>query len=131
MLDGWDATNWNDPNMQTPKYVSGRIFSKYSAGDPAQVEAAMAEIQKAYPGAEFDGKDKLTIPGVGTVDVIIGAGGPNPQWGWLAGGGGATGTTANGYSTFSQNQQMGGDASSILAQILPGLIKELGLGDLR
>lgn len=79
---GWDATKWNDPNHQSPKYVAGRILSQY----PPTVEgakAAAAEIAKAYPGTTFNGKDMLTIPGVGAVDILRGAsvGGQGWQWG--------------------------------------------------
>ncbi len=81
---GWDGGKWVDPNLQTPKYVVGRILSQY----PHTIEglgAAMAEIQMAYPGTQFDGKDKITIPGVGTIDVLLAAGGPGggAAWQWL------------------------------------------------
>jgi hypothetical protein len=87
---GWDATKWNNPNHQTPKYGVGRILSNF----PPTVEgltAAFPDIEKAYPGATFNGKDKLTIPGVGTVDVLQGAskGGEAWRWGAEDGGGGA------------------------------------------
>jgi hypothetical protein len=39
VLEGWDGKNLDDPNMQTPKYVAGRIFSKYDPNDPAQEPA--------------------------------------------------------------------------------------------
>lgn len=131
---GWDATNWSDPNMQTPKYVVGRILSNYDLNDQAQVEEAVALIQKAYPGTTYDGKDKVTIPGVGTIDFIQAYGGGNALPTWLpqgAGGGASGGGGGGGGSTFTANQQMGGDATSILAQILPGLLAELGLGSLK
>lgn len=74
VLSGWDATKWNDPNHQTPKYVVGRILTE--VGDlknPDNRAAAISKIQQAYPGAQFNGKDKVTIPGVGTVDIFRGA----------------------------------------------------------
>lgn len=80
-MAGWDQTNWDDQNMQTPKYVVGRILSNYSP-DIQGLSAAMAEIQKAYPGATFDGKDKVTIPGLGTIDMLVNAGGENGSWAW-------------------------------------------------
>ena len=83
VMEGWSAENWDNPNMQTPKYVFGRIASNYDPNNPDDVNAMVAELQKAYPGAEFDGKDKLTIPGLGTIDVIIGAGAPGAKWGWI------------------------------------------------
>lgn len=74
-LAGWDQAKWNDPNHQTPKYVVGRILG--AAGnlqDPAMREQAITQIMQAYPGTTFNGKDKITIPGVGTVDIFQGAG---------------------------------------------------------
>ena len=67
--------------MQTPKYVVGRILSNYTPSIDG-LGAAMEEIQQAYPGAEFDGKDKIIIPGLGTIDVLVNAGGDNMSWAW-------------------------------------------------
>lgn len=80
-MAGWDQTNWDDQNMQTPKYVVGRILSNYTPSIDG-LGAAMEEIQQAYPGAEFDGKDKVIIPGLGTIDVLVNAGGDNMSWAW-------------------------------------------------
>lgn len=80
-MAGWDGTNWDDPNMQTPKYVVGRILSNYTPSMEG-LGQAMEEIQKAYPGAEFDGKDKIIVPGLGTIDVLVNAGGDNMSWAW-------------------------------------------------
>jgi hypothetical protein len=74
--DGWDRDKWNDPTHQTPKYVWGRITQD---GDPNDIEQMLA----AYPGASFDGKDKISgIEGLGPIDVYQGAsqGGKKPQW---------------------------------------------------
>jgi hypothetical protein len=76
---GWDEGKWNDPNHQTPKYVFGRILQEASGGtgrlkDPAQRERAVSNILKAYPGAKFDGKDKITMPDGGVIDIFGGAG---------------------------------------------------------
>jgi hypothetical protein len=73
---GWDQTKWSDPNHQTPKYAWGRITQD---DDPNDIE----QMLKAYPGAQFDGKDKITgIPGLGPIDVYQGAstGLNKPQW---------------------------------------------------
>lgn len=83
--DGWDATKWNDPNNQHPKYAVGRILSQF----PPTVDglaAAFPEIEKAYPGATFNGKDKISIPGVGTnIDVLKGASNGGEAWRWDGG----------------------------------------------
>jgi hypothetical protein len=73
---GWDQKKWSDPNHQTPKYVWGRITQDDNPNDIEQMLAA-------YPGAQFDGKDKITgIPGLGAIDVYQGAsvGANVPQW---------------------------------------------------
>jgi len=75
---GFDQTKWADPNHQTPKYVVGRILQEASGGtgnlaDPTQRAAAIAKIQEAYPGATYDGKDKIVMPDGGTVDIFTGA----------------------------------------------------------
>lgn len=71
---GWDQAKWLNPNHQSPKYVVGRILaSNGNMADQASRDAAIAQIQQAYPGTTFDGKDKVTIPGVGTVDIFTNA----------------------------------------------------------
>lgn len=82
-MPGWDQTKWADPNQQTPKYAVGRILSQFPTTG-AGLSAAIPEIQKAYPGTTFDGKDKLNIPGVGTIDVLVGAGEGGKAWQWGA-----------------------------------------------
>ena len=92
---GWDQTKWANPNHQTPKYVVGRILSEAGAGgnlaDPKAREAAVAKIQQAYPGTTYDGKDKVTMPDGGVVDIFVGAsaGQYSPAWQPLTGPGGA------------------------------------------
>lgn len=74
--EGWDEKKWNDQNHQTPKYVWGRITQDDNPNDIEQMLAA-------YPGATFDGKDKISgIPGLGPIDVYRGAsvGQNTPQW---------------------------------------------------
>lgn len=90
---GWDQKKWTDPNHQTPKYVVGRIVvSNGDMKDPVKRAQAIADIQKAYPGATYNGKDIVTIPGVGDVDVFQGAsaGVWAPAWQPAGGGGGGT-----------------------------------------
>ena len=96
---GWDATKWANPNHQTPKYVVGRILS--SAGDlknPASRDSAIKQIQQAYPGAQFNGKDKISIDGGKSwVDIFGGAsaGVYSPAWmpDEAGGGGGSSSST--------------------------------------
>lgn len=86
---GWDATKWNDPNHQTPKYVIGKIISQY-APSPEGISKALSEIQKAYPGAQFNGKDKISLDGGRTwVDILTNSGaGQNMSWAWMPDDGG-------------------------------------------
>jgi len=74
-VSGYDPAKWNDPLHQTPKYVVGRILSGYNLNDPQQLQAAMNDIIKAYPGSTWGGRDVITIPGIGPVDVIRDFGG--------------------------------------------------------
>lgn len=72
---GWDPNKWNDPNHQTPKYVVGRISMEATGGtgqfsSQQQIDQAIQRILEAYPGATSNGRDRVTIPGVGTVDII-------------------------------------------------------------
>ncbi len=79
VMSGWDATKWADPNNQHPKYVIGRILSGYAPTTDNAPKAA-ADIAKAYPGTTFNGKDKITVPGVGTIDFLKGAGNGGEAW---------------------------------------------------
>jgi hypothetical protein len=83
---GWSREKWNNPNHQTPKYAVGRILSNFEPRTENGAAAA-AEVAKAYPGTTYNGKDKITIPGVGTIDFIQGAsvGGKGWRWGTEAG----------------------------------------------
>ena len=76
---GFSSKKWNDPNHQTPKYVVGRILSQFPPRTE-NVPAAVAEIQKAYPGARQVGNGKVSIPGVGTMDILVGANVGGKRW---------------------------------------------------
>lgn len=74
---GYDPAKWTNPQHQTPKYVVSRILSGYNLGDPSQLQAAVADIQRAYPGTTWGGRDVMNIPGIGDVDFITDFGGAN------------------------------------------------------
>lgn len=74
---GWDAQKWSDPQHQTPKYVMGRILSSYNLGDPAQLQAAVDDITRAYPGAQYLGADSIRMPWGETIDIVRDYGGEN------------------------------------------------------
>jgi hypothetical protein len=108
-MAGWDATKWNNADHQTPKYAVGRILSNYKP-DQAGFDSAVEEIKKAYPGSSTDGKDKITIPGVGTIDVRTGASIGGTGWAWQpmeeGGGGGPQGQNAPLLSAIQQTVGM-------------------------
>jgi hypothetical protein len=66
---GWNRQKWADPNHQTPKYVIGRILSQFSPRT-SNMDAVVAEIAKAYPGARRSGSGDITIPGIGSTDIL-------------------------------------------------------------
>ena len=117
---GFDPEKWANPNHQTPKYAVSRILAQHG-GTPEGVAAAMPDLIKAYPGATFNGKDKVTIPGLGTIDVVkaAGLGGQGLQWipeGEEGGGGGeaAPGGAPSSAAAAGGDLADGGD---MLAQI--------------
>lgn len=112
---GWDPTKWADPNHQSPKYVVGRILVE--AGDlkdPAKRNAAIENIKKAYPGAQFNGKDKISIDGGKTwVDIFGGAGAGQFTPAWMPDEGGTgEATTQTTPSGTDYSQTSGLDASN-------------------
>jgi len=84
-LSGWDCCKWNDPAHQTPKYVVGRIIYAFPH-TPAGLKQALPTINAIYPGTEIlPGKgDKVHIPCVGVVDLIVAAGEGGKSWWWGA-----------------------------------------------
>lgn len=91
---GWDATKWNDPNHKTPKYVVGRILAKYPP-TTAGMQQAIPELQAAFPGLTFNGKDKINVPGLGEIDVLQGASSGGTAWQWIDEANAGNGTGAN------------------------------------
>ncbi len=74
VLVGWNPDKWNDPNHNTTKYKVGRIFGQYGqqyGNNNQALAAAWPEIQKLFPNAKFDGKDKIDFgDGYGPIDVM-------------------------------------------------------------
>lgn len=149
-LPGFDAGKWNDPNAQQPKYVIGGILQEAAGGDgllqtPEERERAVKNIQAAY-GGTFDGKDKIAIPGIGTIDIFGGAGnglyqgtyqvvegtGLAPDGSPLPPEGapdGAPGSPLDGFVSNnryrSNNTQTGGDALQVIYDLLGPLMGDL------
>jgi hypothetical protein len=68
-MPGWDRAKWADPNHQTPKYVIGRILSGIKPRT-ANMDQAVALIAQAYPGTRRTGSGDITIPGIGSTDIL-------------------------------------------------------------
>lgn len=71
---GFDQKNWADPNMKSVKYDAGRML--YGKTKPSEIGGVVtsAEFQKRFPGATFDGKDRVNFNGAmsdGTTGVPV------------------------------------------------------------
>jgi hypothetical protein len=112
-MPGWDSKKWNDPNHQTPKYVVGRLLQDIPPRTQ-NMAMAVARIAAAYPGARQIGPGDVSIPGVGTVDILQAAGAGGKAWQFGGGSGGGGGSQQAG--SFPQGQSM--DPYSMYAQLL-------------
>ena len=75
---GWDQAKWADPNHHTTKYDVAAFL--YGVTEPSEVKRIVesAAFQERFPGATFDGKDKIDfgdnledgVP-VGIIDVLM------------------------------------------------------------
>ncbi len=91
-LEGYDYAKIDNPNHKTPKYLFGRVAMKHEldgvhskADAQALLESMLPEMKEA--GLEIgDIKgDKILVKteiGWEWVDVVRGAGAPNPGWWW-------------------------------------------------
>ena len=71
---GFDATNWADPNMDSVKYDAGAFLN--GATRPSEVAAIVTseDFQRRFPGATYDGKDRVNFQG-GQGETVIRDGG--------------------------------------------------------
>lgn len=135
---GWDAKNWADPNMHTVKYDAGRLLNGVTKPSEVARIVASPEFQARFPGATFDGKDKVDFKGalsegssgspVGRIDVLMaadqGADSSNGLW-WgyepdAAESGGASGGLSAALGSLSQGLSPAAD-NSTLAKIMAEL----------
>ena len=75
---GWDQTKWADPDHHTTKYDVAAFL--YGLTKPSEIHAMVRStaFQERFPGATFDGKDKIDfgsnledgVP-VGVIDVLM------------------------------------------------------------
>jgi hypothetical protein len=108
-MPGWDRAKWNDPNHQTPKYVIGRLLSGLKPRT-ANMDQAVALIAQAYPGTRRTGSGDITIPGIGSTDILQAADVGGKAWHFGGQGGGA--------QQPQQPQQGGYDPYAQLGQVL-------------
>jgi hypothetical protein len=106
---GWNNEKWNNPNHQTPKYVVGRILSQFQPRTE-NVEAARAEIDKAFPGTRRVSNGDLDIPGIGIVDVLTKADIGGKAWHFGVGDGGK-GAKGGGKGVDTSGIQSAADAA--------------------
>jgi len=82
---GWDCTKWVNPDVQSPKYVVGRIIAAHPH-TPSGLKKAIPQIDLLFPGAKIANKlgDVALIPCVGEIDLVVNAHGTEggTAWAW-------------------------------------------------
>jgi hypothetical protein len=60
---GFDQANWDNPEMDSVKYAAGRRLA--GATRPSEIGGIVggADFQTRFPGATFDGKDRINFNG--------------------------------------------------------------------
>ena len=92
-LEGYDQTKLDNPDHKTPKYIFGRVAQNFKLdsvqGDKAKAEvllkAMVPELQAAGLEVVDVKGDRIQVKtevGYEWVDVVRGAGAPNPGWWW-------------------------------------------------
>jgi len=123
-LSGWDCCKWDDPKHLTPKYVVGRTIAAFPH-TPEGLKQALPFINAVYPGTVIlPGKgDKVRIPCVGVVDLIVSAGTGGTAWWWGADAAGneCAKCKPNRCEEVSKSKKCGGEGG--------GSGSGLGLGD--
>jgi hypothetical protein len=79
-LQGFDARNMSDPAMQSVKYRHGRLARGVTKPSEMGALVQSQAYQSAFPGATFDGKDRVNFmgaladgdhgPAVNVIDVL-------------------------------------------------------------
>lgn len=92
-MEGFDFRKIGDPNVSTVKYKFARVAQNWSLNSVMDMGSAESLLNSMRSELEANGvtvlavsKDKLQIlddgGNPGWVDVIRGAGGPDPAWQW-------------------------------------------------
>jgi hypothetical protein len=101
---GWDPTKWADPDHHTVKYDAAAFLHGLTKPSEIAAKVQSAAFQARFPGATFNGKDKIDFGSVtedgvpvGVIDVLMRAdqGGDTSSGLWWGAGptGGVTGPT--------------------------------------
>ncbi len=107
-LEGYDNQKLSNPDHKTPKYLFGRVAQNYSLDSVKDKASAEELLKKMLPDLVAAGMiieevkgDKIKVKteiGWEWVDVIRGAGAPNPGFWWGSEGKPIDGTTTGGTS---------------------------------
>ena len=121
-VEGFDAANFADPNMQTAKYQAGRIFSRYDPNDAGALDKILgdAEFKGLFGNAKGVGPDKIDFGDGRPVDMIRGFGAPGAKFSWQTEDAPATGGDGMAATTPAPGMSPAGD-NSALAKIMEEL----------
>lgn len=121
-LEGYDQTKLDNPEHKTPKYLFGRVAQTYSLAEVHDKPSGGELLKRMLPELQAAGLeireiqgDKILVKteiGWEWVDVIRGAGAPNPGWWW-----GSEGKAVAGSGTGSPSSP-GNPSGSGMGQIL-------------
>ena len=96
-MPGWDNTKWKDPNHQTPKYASGGCC-RTSRRAPRTWRWRCSGFKRPTRARARSPGD-VSIPGVGSVDILQSAGAGGKAWQWGGGNSGRSSTRARRATT--------------------------------
>jgi hypothetical protein len=124
---GYDATNFNDPNMQTLKYQAGRINTRYDPRQANYLQQLFADedFKREFPNARIvdDRSGRINYgQNDGDVDIVKNFGADNAEVAWQpVGGGDISPVVGGGSPTTSGTMPIAGQQSDLMAQLLEAL----------
>ncbi len=117
-MTGYDATNWNNPAMQTAKYQVGRVVSKYDLSRPDALDGIVNELKQYFPKIRITNHSSGSVnlgQGDGDVDIIENYGAANARGAWQPSNnaGGGTGGSGGGTSAGGGGSASTGSVSTL------------------